>query len=241
MDFKKNRKLAKKTVKHAIRNLQAKDATFNLSKDEIRMFRDVLDAYTWYTDGHADAEGFRSLIKDEFYRTCYPTMPEPDKEFGYLERYLDNDASHEVGEYGAQVMMEHYKPIIDEICAMFGDSTEPETKKVLSMPKLNFFNSDFEKINACLYENKDVLHYDALYDMGLLDVTINAIWTGYWRSYVDDFASATAHAGAYIALNAPELITTKIDSDTDADYMAVLSNMVLYCEGLDLSISRTRE
>lgn len=100
-----------------------------------------------------------------------------------------------------------------------------------------FLDADFQKINARLYEYKDFLHYDALYNMGLMPITIKAIWTGYWRSYVGDFQSATAHAGAYIALNAPELITTKIDSDTGADYMVVLSNMVVCCEGLELSIS----
>ena len=105
------------------------------------------------------------------------------------------------------------------------------------MDYMEFIDKDYTKIHMRLIENKDILHYDMLYDMGLIPITIKAIWTGYWRSYVGDFLTAMGHAGAYIALNAPELITTIIDPDTDADYMTVLGNMVLYCEDLDLPVN----
>lgn len=105
------------------------------------------------------------------------------------------------------------------------------------MDYLEFIDKDYTKIHMRMVEDKDALHYDRLFDMGLIPITIKAVWTGYWRSIMKDYLSATAHAGAYIALNAPELIVTKVDPETGTDYMTVLSNIMLHCEDLDLSIS----
>ena len=105
------------------------------------------------------------------------------------------------------------------------------------MDYLEFIDKDYTKIHMRLIENKDIFQYDILYDMGLIPTTIRAIWAGYYNSFVGDFLTATAYAGAYIALNAPELLTTIIDTDSDeVDYLTVLCNMMLYCEDLDLPV-----
>ena len=87
-----------------------------------------------------------------------------------------------------------------------------------------------EIIENCIKDHAEELGYFELAERNMLQPTIEAVTYGYQNAYVPNALNATAHAVKYIAKDHPGLLNEVWGEVAEADYLAVLCDIITICE-----------
>lgn len=87
-------------------------------------------------------------------------------------------------------------------------------------------------IEDCIRRLSDILCYKELLKRNLFAVTVEATAMGYINSETTQVPHVTAHAVKWLAQNHPELLDEPWDTTAGTDYLGVLTNVIVCCEGI---------